>query len=344
MARIRIGQEAPAGTLQQTIINRIQAGRVVPILSNTVCNDLALGRGQHKKLIKAYAQHVDYDPDHLAGGLKLPHITQYVSIIREQVPDSIAAKELYLKFAKSWLYELAKAEGRNKNTLAEIDDQFDIINFTRLAEGLGFPKFDQGVNDPLLVLADFPLPFYLTTNHHYYIEMALRRADKIPRTMICPWREGLEARPFYFNEQGKLVFDEGHQPSKEQPLVYHLHGFDQYPESLVLTEDDYLEFLVAIARDKGRNTDPIPKPVREALVESSLLLLGYHLRSWDFRVLFWGLIKTDFKRRYKSVSVQLEPDEVDERYLQSYLNQADFDIYRGTIHEYIHELWQGLAG
>ena len=67
------------------------------------------------------------------------------------------------------------------------------------------------------------------------------------------------------------------QPSKEQPLVYHLHGFDQYPESLVLTEDDYLEFLVAISSDKGRNTDPVPKPVREALVESSLLLLGHSL-------------------------------------------------------------------
>ncbi len=109
-----------------------------------------------------------------------------------------------------------------------------------------------------------------------------------------------------------------------------------------MTEDDYLEFLVAISRDKGRNTDPIPKHLREALVESSLLLMGYHLRSWDFRVLFWGLIKSDFKRRYKSVSVQLEPDEVDEKYLQSYLREADFDVYRGNIHQYIRELWQGL--
>jgi hypothetical protein len=54
------------------------------------------------------------------------------------------------------------------------------------------------------------------------------------------------------------VFDENHRPSPTEPLVYHLHGFDQVPPSLVLSEDDYLEFLVAIPRDKGRNIDIIP--------------------------------------------------------------------------------------
>jgi hypothetical protein len=287
---------------------------------------------------------VGYDPNHLAGGLTLPHIAQYVSIIRERVPDPIAAKELYLKFVKSWLFELAEAGGRPQAILDELDEEFDTINLTSLAERLGIPDFKRGANDPLLVLADFSLPIYLTTGHHAYIEMALKRTGKAPRTVLCPWREGIDPRPFYFDAQNRPVFDDTHRPSPTEPLVYHLHGFDQVPPSLVLSEDDYLEFLVAISRDKGRNTDIIPKTVREALIESSLLLLGYHLRSWDFRAIFWSLIKSDIKRNYKSVSVQLEPDEVDEKYLQAYLNQADFDVYRGSIYDYVQELRREVAG
>ncbi|MCP4408950.1 MAG: SIR2 family protein [Gammaproteobacteria bacterium] len=344
MARIRIGQQATSGTLQQTITSRIKAGKVVPIISNAIITDLVLGQGQYQKLVETYAQHVRYAPDAMTGQLKLPQITQYVSVVREQVPDPIAAKELYIEFIKSWLFDLAEQDGLSEDVQAELDEQFDSLNVTRLADGLGYPKFDRGREDPLLVLASFPLPIYLTTSHHYFIEMALQRAGKEPRTMICPWRESVEARPFVANRDGTIAFDESHLPSELQPLVYHLHGFDQYPESLVLTEDDYMEFLVGIARDKGRNTDPIPTHIREALVESSLLLLGYHLRSWDFRVLFWGLIKADFKRRYKSISVQLDPQEVDEKYLQNYLSEADFDVYRGTVHEYIRELQQGWEG
>ena len=78
------------------------------------------------------------------------------------------------------------------------------------------------------------------------------------------------------------------------------------------------------------------------IAASSLLLMGYHVRSWSFRVLFWGLIKSEFKRHCRSISVQLEPNELDEKYLQSYLSEADFDVYRGTIFDYVQELRQGL--
>jgi hypothetical protein len=174
--------------------------------------------------------------------------------------------------------------------------------------------------------------------------MALKRANKAPRSAICPWRVGLETRPFVLDEkEAQPVFQKGYYPSEHRPLVYHLHGFDHYPQSLVLTEDDHLEFLVTISRDKGRSTDLVPKYLREALVESSLLLLGYHLRSWDFRVLFWGLIKTEVERSYRSISVQLEPDEVDEKYLQKYLDEAKFDVYRGSLEAYTKELKTALV-
>lgn len=339
MPRIKIGQQVATDSLHQTITDRIKAGKVVPIIGHGLIYDLVLGPGLYLNLVETYAQYVRYSS---TSERWLPQIAQYVSVVREQVADREAAKEFYLKFIKSWLFDRAEAQGLSPEVLEELDEQFDDLNFSGLANGLGYPKFEQGPLDPLLVLANLPLPIYVTTSYHYFFELALRRANKKPRTAVCPWREGIEARPFFFDEQYKLIFDVDHEPSEAEPLVYHLHGFDEFPESLVLTEDDYLEFLVAISRDKGRNTDPILPELRESLVESSLLLLGLSLRSWAFRVLFWGLIKTDFKRRYRSVCVQWQPDEVDEKYLRQYLSEADFEVYRGDIFQYVQELRQSL--
>jgi hypothetical protein len=189
--------------------------------------------------------------------------------------------------------------------------------------------------DPLLTLAEFPLPIYLTTGYHDFIETALKRAGKAPRTEICRWHKGLESIP--------SVFEGDYLPSKDEPLVYHLHGSDTYPDSLVLTENDYLEFLVAIAQEMGRGTDPIPKRVRQAMADSSLILLGYGLQNWDFRVLFWGLIKPR-PLQHASVAIQLVPGEEEKRYLQEYLRrEAKFEVYWGDIGEYLQELRAALG-
>jgi SIR2-like protein len=125
----------------------------------------------------------------------------------------------------------------------------------------------------------------------------------------------------------------------------YLHGLDHYPESLVLTEDDHLEFLVAISQELGRPVDRIPARVREALTRSSLLLLGYDLQSWEFRTLFWGLLKPR-EIRQQGVSVlhlQLELGEKEQQqYLRTYLSKADLEVFMGSIHEYTSELFRTL--
>jgi len=44
------------------------------------------------------------------------------------------------------------------------------------------------------------------------------------------------------------------------PVVFHFHGSYEIPESLVLTEDDYFDFLVNISRDE----DLIPARIQQA--------------------------------------------------------------------------------
>jgi len=134
-----------------------------------------------------------------------------------------------------------------------------------------------------------------------------------------------------------------YQPTREEPLVYHLYGLDTYPESLVLTEDDHLEFLVAIARDMSRDTDRIPKRIRQALSDSSLILLGYDLRSWEFRTLFWGLIKFRPPIKQENVSVQVAPDDTEKLYLDKYLSEASFRVVWREMLQYVQELYQSMG-
>ena len=73
-----------------------------------------------------------------------------------------------------------------------------------------------------------------------------------------------------------------YRPSAERPLVYHLFGRLSVPKSVVLTEDDYFDFLIGVTT----NNDLIPAVVRRALADTALLFLGFNLDEWDFRVLF----------------------------------------------------------
>jgi hypothetical protein len=332
MPRIKISQpeRREAATWQQTIVDRIRAGKVVPLISQAVDYDLILGG--HTALVEAYADYVQYP---LTDQHNLPQMTQYKAVTDENISDAWALKTDYVNFVKNRLFDLAEAEGASEEVLAEVEEEFDDVTFSEFVERLGFPRFDQGQVDPLLILAEFSLPIYLTTSYHNFIEVALKRAGKSPRTEICRWHKGLESIP--------SVFEGDYQPSKEAPLVYHLHGFDAYPDSLVLTENDCLEFLVAIAQDLGRGTDPIPKRVRQAMADSSLILLGYGLQNWDFRVLFWGLVKPR-PLQHTSVAIQLVPGEEEKRYLQEYLRrEAKFEVYWGDIQQYLRELQEALG-
>jgi hypothetical protein len=337
MPRIKLGQTRVAKTWQQVIFDQIKAHKAIPLLSNSISNDLILG--DHRQLILDFAEYAKYplvDKDNLA------HLTQFMTIMETQATGSMSAvvvKQAYLDFVKSRLCDLAETGGAVRSLLDEVNAEFDGLAFSEMAKRLGYPRL-AGVpqDEPLLILASLDLPLYLTTGYHQVMEAALRQAGKKPRTGICRWNKQLE------KEIPDDIFTCGYEPSSEEPLVYHLHGLDKYPASLVLTEDDHLEFLVAISEENGRPADRIHPRVREALTQSSLLLLGYDLESWEFRTLFWGLLR--FREvRQQGVSVlhlQIERCPEEQKYLQTYLGKADFEVFWMSIQDYTKELYQAL--
>ncbi len=321
---------------KETIIDRIDDGKVVPIISNAFTNDLIFGN--HVRLVKGWAKYIKYPM--VDQGHDLAKMAQYESVSQangHQVHDEDYVKEKYLEFLERALLSMAKRDlNVSASKRAELKEQVRELTISGLARRLNYPSLDSVQDNPLLLLADLPLPIYLTTSYHGFLEVALKdKARKEPRTEIYRWHEGLRHIPSIFDQEPD------YHPTPEQPLIYHLHGFDQYPESLVLTEDDYLDFLV-----NNNVWGTILPRVQQALTQSSLVVLGFSLPAWDFRVLFRGLIKPRPKM-LASVAIQLEENRQEKEYLQKYLRQVNFEVEwidPNNPHRFIHELHQGWRG
>ncbi|MFC4590100.1 SIR2 family NAD-dependent protein deacylase [Sphaerisporangium corydalis] len=197
-------------------------------------------------------------------------------------------------------------------------------------------------------LARFPIPVFLTTNYDDFLVEGLRARNKTPHPAICPWHDGLPYDRKLF-ERGA-----GLRPEVARPVVYHLHGSVERPDSLVLTEDDYLEFLVHMTAARTRNNRQImPPAILDALANRPLLFIGYSLQDWTFRVLFHGLIsRYPAIRRRRHVSVQLPPPgdhmktgatERAKMYLGRYFDGWDISIFWGSAQEFCGELGRRMG-
>ena len=194
-------------------------------------------------------------------------------------------------------------------------------------------------DEPLGLLAELPLPLYITTNYDSLLFQALISKKKQPVRELCRWNKHPEVirRPSVWDNPG-------FRPTEKQPVVYHLHGMDEVSTSLVLTEDDYVDFLVGISQQQNKI---LPAFVQEALAGTSLIFIGYRMADWTFRVLFRGLTNAvESGLRRISVAVQLPPEIPEpkrqhvQEYLSSYYRNMSTLVYWGTAKEFARELQQ----
>jgi len=176
----------------------------------------------------------------------------------------------------------------------------------KLFNNLALPDFSKP-DEPHGLLADLPLPVYMTTNYDDIMMLALKSRSKDPKRELCRWNQVVKYEP--------SIFQPGFKPTTANPVVFHLHGHHELVESLVLTEDDYLDFLVNNSRDEKI----LPHWIQRALSGTSLLFIGYRLADWSFRVLFRGFVTSrERSLRRMSITVQLpSPKLVDEVHLKN---------------------------
>jgi len=192
------------------------------------------------------------------------------------------------------------------------------------------------------VLAGLDLPIYMTTNYDDFMTTALKRRGRRPCREVCKWHLARRRRsiPKFPSCRG---FQRDYVPSEKSPLVFHLHGTLDEPESMVLTEDDYLDFLIYI---QGL----IPPRVEEAFSESCLLFLGYSLKDMSFKVLFRKLASYASRSLgTRHFAVQLDPTDErepsqrieDQRWYQEDRYQAQMiKVYWGSCRDFAAELRQ----
>lgn len=191
------------------------------------------------------------------------------------------------------------------------------------------------------LLARYPLPLYLTTNYDTFMSQALAQRGREPQIDVCPW----------YRTASEQIVD----PRSDAPAVFHLHGSVTDPPSMVLTQDDNLNFLLALAVDKGfdeRNL--IPRKIQPLLTLRPLLFIGYSLKDWSFQVLWKGLSRL-FPReeRRRHISVQLVDGLRDNEpptrgravdYLDDHFDQQKISVYWGTTAEFLEEFDDRLGG
>lgn len=214
---------------------------------------------------------------------------------------------------------------------------------------VGKSQMGRDRNEVHRLLAKLPVKVFINANRDNLLLAALKQEAKNPRVRLCTW--------IIKNDTPKHIgpiLPKGYIPSIQEPLVFHVFGNMEYPQSLVLTEDDYFDFLIAVTRNESLRKASIPDVVSEALASSGLLLLGFQADDWDFRALFRGILRQPggaLGEMYTRVAVQMNPIEghiIDpdraSQYLQTYFQKEEISTFWGSADDFMRKIAQLCAG
>jgi SIR2-like domain len=145
----------------------------------------------------------------------------------------------------------------------------------------------------LRALAQLDFALVITTNYDQLFERALREAGKAPRVAV-------------YNPVAEPTTD-FRNATPQSPVIYKLHGDIGHRESLVVTDEDYIQFVMRMS-DKDPY-DPIPLSLKFYLTGSTTLFVGYSLLDYNLRLLFKALRwKIDAANVPDMYSVDFRPD------------------------------------
>jgi hypothetical protein len=212
--------------------------------------------------------------------------------------------------------------------------------FAKKFHGLKSPDFANR-DEPYRILADLPIKIYINTHYFAFMSLALLSVHKEPQRLVCRAAE-------FTSLKRKSELQSVCNPTAASPLVYHMFGNVDSPDTLVLTEDDYLDFLV-----RTSYTDAlIPDVVQAALAKDSLLFFGYQPNDLDFRVILRTLSRIwrgpSQTSSYTIQFVHVSDDKVSSGQvsrLKDYYNRyckasTSIGVYWGTTSQFMIELRQ----
>jgi hypothetical protein len=122
-----------------------------------------------------------------------------------------------------------------------------------------------------------------------------------------------------------------------EPLLFNLYGRIEEPESLVLTENDLLDFLVAVISDNP----PFPKNVISELHASnkSFLFLGFGFKQWYLRILL-RILQGSKKQSYSFALEEFSRDEEEFHRTILFFEEGEYKIhiYNRELNSFVKDL------
>jgi hypothetical protein len=341
------------------LVYEIKKRKCTPILGPGLSDQLL---GSRQEIAQRWAKnfHFPMAPHYRDD---LPQVAQYLSVnLSYEFPRDELGQYLRHALVDGYGDQLPPEDYR--------DRKIESLPLNKLMSDVWRIRYPEGTLDPYAVLAEMPIPLYVTTQPWNLLAEALRAEGKDPQVEPCRWKRlesdswwddasAIDTPDWAFaveeDSESRLAADQAgwptsvfdrdrtYRPDDQRPLVYHLFGHQARGRSLVLTEDDYFDFLIGVTRDK----DLVPPGVRRAFADSSLMFLGFRLDEWDFRVLFRSIVNTEGDRRkeHTHVAVQIDPEEGStiepdraRSYLEKYFQGSNITIYWGSTESFIKEL------
>jgi hypothetical protein len=323
---------AAAGVSENATWRRLivhsQASEITPIVGSAV---VMQPLGSRRELAHRWAHEFGY-PLSSGDQESLPQVAQYVSVAAD---DPFMRRGLLVYT----LVELLRAGNQ------PVPADLDTMNLVALAQSLCdviekrfHARRTADDAEPYSVVARMRARVFVTLDYTDQLFHALVAEGKTPTRAVCTRTAAVQAMSL------TSAITSQAEPTVESPLVYHLFGRLAEPSTMVLTEDNYFDFLIGVARDK----DLIPKPVLGALCNSCLMFIGCTLTEWDFRILFRTILSLpgfNKESRWRHLAVNVDPEDsglIDperaRRFFERYFNDSRIEIYWGTAAEFLREL------
>ncbi len=303
----------------------IKTGKFTPVVGQGLADGLL---GSRQEIARRWVRRWQM-PIARHGQGDLAQVAQYLRVGRS--PARVSA----------YLQDYLRTELSERGENAQGDDPFRDLPGGLLEAGrpedviveVGRRQRERDPGDPYRVVAALPVKVLVTTGWTDLLQEALRARGKQPTTACFQWTDRVD-----WDDDPLSA-----PPTTDQPLVYHLYGRLENPDSLVLTEDDYFEWLTAWIDKKL----VIPGVVRSALTRNSLMFLGYRLDEWDFRVVFQSIksFEGGLRNRFHNhIGVQLKPEnqliepEAAQKYFESYFDEDRVSIFWANTRTFLDEL------
>ena len=175
-------------------------------------------------------------------------------------------------------------------------------------------------------LAEIDFRVIITTNYDQLFEKALSPKKPVVRIYDPRGKEPTEDFP-------------GDPTSSKEPWFFKMHGCISEPESIVITDEDYVRWVMRIGdREDFR---PVPQKVRTYFKEKPTLFVGYSLLDYNLRLLFRTLRRNLGKLDLPpTFSLDPRPDLlVLKTYTRENVSFIEQDSWR-----FVPELYQNLFG